>query len=388
MINRKLKLLQWADRLLGPYLSSRTKPKARALSHSDAGRPVSRDAVRRLLVIRPGGLGDAVLCQPMLKAFREFYSAARIDLLVETRNAGVYGIDRMYDRIFCYDSNPVSVWRSLRQTDYDLIVDTEQYHHLSSYIANALRPKYFCGFDTLGRNRLQTHSIGYSEEEYEVCAFNRLAEAVIGEAVPFDVEQPFVTVNSNALDDEMSELMRARDRETVVIAPVAAGACKSWPAERYAEVARRLIEKNYFVILVGGTDAENAATIISTRNAADNLLNLTGKTTLAQTAGILQNSRLLISADTGVMHLAYGVGTPTVALFGSGLHHKWAPPGQHHRIVRKGLSCSPCTRLGYTPPCPYDVACMKEINVTNVQTPIENLLGWSGTSVEEFLADE
>ena len=187
MIHRKLKLLQWADRLLGHYLISRTKPKARALSDADAGRPVSRDAVRRLLVIRPGGLGDAVLCQPMLRAFRTFYDAAQIDLLVETRNAGAHGIDRLYDRIFCYDRDPVTVWRSLRQTDYDLIVDTEQYHHLSSIMANSLRPKNFCGFDTLARGRLQTHSISYSEEEYEVYAFNRLAEAVIGEPVPFNV---------------------------------------------------------------------------------------------------------------------------------------------------------------------------------------------------------
>lgn len=344
--------------------------------------------MRRLLVIRPGGLGDAILCQPMLRALRNFYDAARIDLLVETRNAGVYSIEKTYDRMFCYDHNPVRVWRSLHRADYDLIVDTEQYHHLSSLVANSLRPEYLCGFDTLGRTRLQTHSIGYSEEEYEVYAFNRLAEAVIGTPVPFDAEQPFLAVNSTALDWAASATTCAQGREIIAVAPTAAGIYKSWPAKRYAEVVRQLIDKNYFVILLGGNDAESAATLISSRATTDDLLSLAGKTTLAQTAGILRKSRLLISADTGVMHLAQSVGTPTVALFGPGLYRKWAPPGQHHRMVRKGLSCSPCTRAGYTPPCPHDVACMKEISVADVQTPVEDLLDRPVNCAGKFSTDE
>ncbi len=374
MIYRKLKLLQSADRLLGPYLYRHARPKVRALSRSDAGQPIPREAVHRLLVIRPGGLGDAILCQPMLQALRNFYGAARIDLLVETRNAGIHSIEKMYDRIFCYDANPVSVWRNLRQTNYDLIVDTEQYHHLSSLVANSLGPEYLCGFDTLDRGRLQTHSVDYSEDEYEVFAFNRLAEAVIGKPIPFDVEQPFMSINSHALGEFAPTITRANNRKIVVFAPAAAGAYKAWSSERYAEVARRLIDRNCFVILLGGKDAESTAQLICSGDTSQNILNLTGRTTLAQTAGILQRSRLLISADTGVMHLAYGVGVSTVSLFGPGLYKKWAPPAKRHRIVRKSLSCSPCTKFGVVPPCPYDAACMRDIEVDEVMRSAEELL--------------
>ena len=60
----------------------------------------------------------------------------------------------------------------LRTTDarYDLVVDTEQYHHLSTLLVNALRPRWLCGFDTLGRRRLHTHSVAHAEDTYEIAA--------------------------------------------------------------------------------------------------------------------------------------------------------------------------------------------------------------------------
>jgi ADP-heptose:LPS heptosyltransferase len=75
-----------------------------------------------------------------------------------------------------------------------------------------------------------------------------------------------------------------------------------------------------------------------------------------------------------VLHLAYAVGTPTVALFGPGLHRKWAPPAPRHRVVRLGLPCSPCTRSGRVPPCPIGIACMRDLGVAPVLAAAEELL--------------
>jgi ADP-heptose:LPS heptosyltransferase len=377
----KLKLLQSADRLLGPWLCRNLKPTAKKLKltidatdREQHSGPIPPEEVRRILVIRPGGLGDAALTYPLLRALRQGYPDARVDVLAEKRNAGIFEITDIVAKIHCYDSDmPAMLWR-LRGAQYDIIIDTEQFHHFSTILANFLRPGYLCGFDTLGRRRFQTHSVPYGEGTYEAQSFLDLAEAVLGPSYHFDPDRYFIDVKPEARTWAVKTMEATGERELAVIAPTASGSSRLWPAARYAEVTRWLIGRNYFVVLLGGQDGIEAAGYISTHNDSGRVLNLAGRTTLAQSAAVLRQARLLVSADTGVMHLAYGIGTPTVSLFGSGLHRKWAPPGRHHRIVRKGLPCSPCIQFGQLPPCPFDIACMRDLGAGDVIAAIEDLL--------------
>jgi ADP-heptose:LPS heptosyltransferase len=79
------------------------------------------------------------------------------------------------------------------------------------------------------------------------------------------------------------------------------------------------------------------------------------------------------------MHVAYGVGTPTVSLFGAGIQRKWAPAGGIHIAINKNVPCSPCTKFGYTPKCPYDVRCLSGITVEEVKESVVTLLARSLT---------
>ncbi len=350
------------------------KPATEAAGSMRHSGPVALKEVRRILVIRPGGLGDAALTVPMLQALRQGFPEAGIDVLVERRNAGVYEISDVVDEIYRYDSGALSVLRRLRNVQYDLVIDTEQFHHFSTVFANLLRPKFLCGFNTLGRSHLQTHSVPYSDDAYEVYSFLRLAESVLGSSINFDPDRPFIDVMPEA-QAWAAQAMEAKDaRAAAVIAPVAGGSSRLWPVARYAEVAEWLIGCGHYVVLLAGRDGIEAASKISHHCRPGAVLNLAGETTLAQSAAVLQQAGLSVSADTGVMHLAYGVGTPTVALFGSGSHLKWGPPGRDHRIVRNGLSCSPCIRFGRLPSCPHDFACMRELHAGDVIAAIEDLL--------------
>jgi ADP-heptose:LPS heptosyltransferase len=93
-----------------------------------------------------------------------------------------------------------------------------------------------------------------------------------------------------------------------------------------------------------------------------------------ETAAIISQLDLFATGDTGLMHIAYGVGTPTVSLFGAGIQKKWAPIGENHIAINKNLSCSPCTKFGYTPRCPYGVKCLSEITVEEVKEAVLKLL--------------
>ena len=380
----QLKAVRTCDKLIGALLLRYLRPNAR----SGKTGPVPAESVRRILIIRPGGLGDAVLTIPMITALKRSYTHATVDVLAETRNADVYRIGDLIDQVFRYDVSPIGQFTRLRKNRYDLVVDTEQFHRLSRVVANAMRPKYLCGFDTTDRGKFLTHDVTYDDSRYEGHSFLQLAEALIGAPVPFDVDRPFVEVSPEVRDWACEQLESIRERKIVAIMPVVGGRYKLWPVERYAEIADWLTGSGHAVVLLGGSDGADPARVIEAKNRSGHLLDLAGRTSLAQTAGILERSDLSLSADTGIVHLAYGVGTPTVALFGSGLHRKWAPPGRHHRIVRKGLACSPCTRMGYTPPCPYDVACMQEISVADVKASIEDLLGKPRDCAEKVLTDE
>ncbi|MCH7871203.1 MAG: glycosyltransferase family 9 protein, partial [Planctomycetes bacterium] len=234
---------------------------------------------------------------------------------------------------------------------------------------------FICGFDTIGRGRFQTHRVRYSEHLYEAESFLELASALIGEELHFDPDQPFLEVNQRWIDWADRKLATCgSDRPAAVIVPAASSPHRFWAPQRYAEVARRLCGRGFRVVVLGGADAVTAAGIIEAACDDGQVLNLAGRTSLAQTAGIVKRARLYVSADTGALHIAYGVGTPTVHMFGSGIQVKWAPRGGKYVVVNKGLPCSPCTRYGYTPPCPYGVACMDAITVEDVMRAIDEVL--------------
>jgi ADP-heptose:LPS heptosyltransferase len=129
-------------------------------------------------------------------------------------------------------------------------------------------------------------------------------------------------------------------------------------------------------VVVGGKEDRQQGEVIAGGGLG---LNLAGQTSLAETAAVIQKSSLLLSGDSGVLHLAVGLGTATVSLFGPGRAKKWAPQGDRHIVINRGLACSPCTTFGTTPPCPIDARCMRDITVDEVVNAVSMLLTSLGT---------
>lgn len=373
VVPRRLRLLQALDARVGSALVRSVRPRA-------TGPRGPLTAVSRVLLIRPGGLGDALLLWPLIDALRAAWPGAAFDVLAERRNAGAFALDPAHTgalRVLCYDESPWRAWRELRREPYDLVIDTEQYHALSSVLANALAPRWLCGFRTLGRERLQTHAADHDELCYEARAFLRLGDALLGRVLPFDPDAPFLSIGAAAAAfarEKVPDTGVGTGARIVALMPGAGGAYRRWAPERFAEVGEALAGRGCHLLLLGGGDAKAAAAAIEALLPAPQVTNLTGGTTLAQTAALLQRAALAISADTGVLHLAYGTGTPTVGLFGPGVFRQWAPPGARHRLVRAGLPCSPCTRSGRVPPCPHNVACMSRLDADAVLAAAESLL--------------
>ncbi len=144
-----------------------------------------------LLLIRPGGIGDAILLIPTLQYLRKIFPASSIDVLAEKRNAGSYDLCPEVDQVFCYDK--ARDFATVLRRRYDVIIDMEQWHRLSAIVARTIRSPMKIGFGTNDRSRLFTHSVDYSHERYELNSFLDLLASMEIEP-PAVIAPPFLTV--------------------------------------------------------------------------------------------------------------------------------------------------------------------------------------------------
>lgn len=330
----------------------------------------------RILVIRPGGIGDAVLLVPLLQQLQKRWPQARIDVLAEQRNAAIFTLCPLVDRIFRYDRG--ELFRVLR-TRYDLVIDTEQWHRLSAVVARQVSARVRIGFGSNERRQLFTHAVAYTHQRYEADSFFDLLRPLAIEP-PEEIASPFLVVPEPASRCAEQLLQPLAGQSFVVLFPGASIAERRWGADRFAQLAARLTSDGWPVVVIGGRDDRASADTII---AAAGGLNLAGQTSLPGSAAILARAGLLVSGDSGMLHVAVGLGRPTVALFGSGIAAKWAPRGAGHRVLNRELACSPCTRFGSTPPCPHGVRCLELISVDEVYQAATSLLtgrSMSGTA--------
>jgi lipopolysaccharide heptosyltransferase II len=323
--------------------------------------------INTILLIRPGGIGDAVLLIPAINVLRATYPDAAIDVLAEKRNSAVFRLSPHIRHIFCYDQ-PVELFRALRTT-YDMVIDTEQWHRLSAVIARMTRAPVLIGYATNERSRLFTHPTPYSQDDYEIDSFFRLLEPL--GIKPSEVSRPFLAVPGKATERGDTLLGEIKGRSSITIFPGASIRERQWGADKFGKVAEMLAALGVAVVVVGGGDDKGQGEVIV---ACGTGLNLAGRTSLSETAAVIQKSALLLSGDSGVLHIAVGLGVPTVSLFGPGRARKWAPRGERHMVIDKGLPCSPCTTFGTTPPCPVDAQCMNDITVDEVFNAVTVLL--------------
>lgn len=360
----KIKALKLFDRVFGKLFISLV------LSFKKQQAAIKPDTPERVLFIRPGGIGDAVLLIPALQAFKSSFPTATVDMLCEKRNAEVFTMSDVVRQIYLYDRGFDLI--ACLKNKYDTVIDTEQWHRLSAVVGYLTGAHVRIGFNTNERGNLFTYKHPYSHDVYEVYSFFHLIEPLLQEKPSFDEDVPFI--ESPGLPERLSALLQktSGNNQFIAIFPGASVEERRWGGENFGRTAEKFRKKGYQIVIFGSVcDSHDAETI---KKYVHDSLDLTGKTSLREVAGILKQCSLLITADSGLMHLAYATGTPTVSLFGSGIEKKWAPRREKHIVLNSHLDCSPCTTFGYTPRCHKQVECLHAITVDQVYTAAEQIL--------------
>ncbi len=160
------------------------------------------------------------------------------------------------------------------------------------------------------------------------------------------------------------------------LAPGAAHATKRWPVAHWSALADRLRADGYHPIVVGGPDDRGLAQQLTGGNGGENAaVSAAGECSLQETGALLARARIVVSGDTGVMHMATGVGTPVVALFGPTVgQFGFLPYRARSVVLERALDCRPCSATG-TAVCPLGHhRCLEDITPAEVVAAVHALV--------------
>lgn len=321
---------------------------------------------QQILIVAPSWVGDAVLSQPVLALLQAQAPGCEIDVLAPTWVAPLY---RRMAQVRTVITSPfrhgdlalASRWRlggSLRNARYERAVV------LPNTLKSALAPWFAgipCRTGYLGEQR---YGVLNDVRRNPVGKRERLVDHYA--ALVKEKEEPTPEPKLQAHPEARTQLLRKLDIETtqavVVMCPGAEyGPAKRWPAEHFAELARRLLADGYTVWLVGSpNDAAIGAAIAAQATQARNLC---GRTTLEGAIDLISCASNVVTNDSGLMHVAAALGVPLVALFGSSSPDYTPPLSRWAHVARIAIECSPC----FQRECPLGhFRCLKELSPERV----------------------
>ncbi len=336
-----------------------------------------------ILIVKTSAIGDVIHTLPALNALRRKYPESRIDWLVEEAAADVVIGHRALDavlvsrrkawirdlkqgRVLAAYRGFAGFVKKLRVTEYDLLIDFQGLLKSGIFVGLA-RAKRKVGFGK-GMEHAECSYLFLNEPIPPVNMDQHAAirELLLLKAIGIESEEIVFDLPVTDEQREKIEYLLAAEgidpaKPLVAINPMTTWETKHWRNDRFARVADALLDKGMAVVFSGGP--QDVRGIEEIRGAmVGKAASLAGRTTLKELAALYERVAVLITTDTGPMHLAAAAGAPVVALFGPTAPWRTGPFGEGHRILRADIACSPCLKRQ----CDRDHACMTQITVDQV----------------------
>ena len=353
----------------------------------------------KILIVKTSAIGDVTHTLPALNCLRKAWPDARIDWLVEEAASdlvlGHHAVDNILVskrkqwvnglRSRAWLQNLKAIFRFLRQLReirYDLVIDFQGLLK-SGMMVGLSRGKRKVGFGR-GMQHAECSYVFLNERlpavDMEVHALQRELLLLEGIDVPC-AEVVFDLPVSDQDRQQVRELLGENDQDRkdvakplVAINPQTKWESKLWENDRFAQVADHLVAQGCRVVFTGGPPDRIVIEKIQ-ESMKKSSLNLAGRSSLKTLAALYERADMVISTDTGPMHIAAAAGTPVVALFGPTAPWRTGPYGKKHQVLRTGISCSPCFKRQCPLPEDQKKRCMKEISVDQVVAAAFKLLG-------------
>lgn len=287
-------------------------------------RRVRPQSIRRVGFLRTGGIGDAVLLSGVIQDVAA-RGGVEVHLFTGEANAAAGRLIPGVSRVTALPmTRPHAAIRRIRETPLDLLIDSGSWPRIDALLTAMAHARWTVGFRTRGQHRHYAYDVvvDHSPSLHEVENFRRLAEAA-GYATG---ALPILADGETLGDDD-------RPRGDYVVCHMWSGGFrgrhKEWPAEHWASLIACLLEWGYTVLLTGGPETSDATARFrhSLPGPGAGVCNVSGRFSLGQTLTLLRGSRLVVSVNTGIMHMAAAAGVPVLSLEGPVPVHRWGPLG-------------------------------------------------------------
>ena len=330
--------------------------------------------MKNILLIRLSSLGDVVLTTPAIRAVRAHFPDAYIAMLVAKQSADVLRENPHLNEIITYDrlakdkdtGEMLRVIRHLRERKFTMAIDLQRKFRTELLM-------YFSGAaERVGQGRLCTVRLQEQGNKHATAHYFDLLHAV---GIPAVDQRLELFLAESERIDAAKRFNTAGVSEMALnigLFPGAGWKLREWMPERFAAIGDRLVAQfNANVLVFGGSkETKLVQTVVDLMDAP--AIPFAGNLQIRQLAACIEQCDLFLTNDTGPMHIAAAVGTPTVSLFGPGNHIRFQPLGTLHQTIRHDVPCSPCKQ--FTNKC-KDNICMKGIAVDEVWQSISRALG-------------
>lgn len=327
----------------------------------------------RILLIKPGAIGDLLQLSPVIRAIKSRHPHARISMLVGNKaSIDLYRYNPLVDELLVFDKRGehrswrsfYKLWKELKQRQFDLIINFQRSNLKAWLLAIAAFP---C-----------TVLVYHKAKGRIVHAVVNHLETIASLGIdPYSADQN-LELHTGPDDvrwaDQLLTAINPASGPLIALNLGASHPVNRWATSHFTELADRLhATLGAIVLLVGGnTDISLADQVLSAVTAP--VQNLVDQTTLLQLGELLRRCSVVVSADTGPMHMATAVRTPVVALFGAADPARTGPVGDNHIVLQAvGLPCVPCRSrsCNHTP----KQECMNLISVDMVFEAVRMQLG-------------
>lgn len=338
---------------------------------------------QNILIIKPSSLGDIAQTLPVAKVLKTHFPNVEISWLVNKEYVELLRLFPFIDKIMPFNRSGWRNIRYLRRTvkefvkcikdiraqRFSMVIDLQGLFR-SGFVTALSKASLKVGFG----NAREYASIFYNKRIYpgpdKINAQERylsIVEEIYGirqwAGLSNEVNIP------GKIEDWAEKVWGAYDKVRIVLNPGGRWDTKRWPVYKYAGLINELNNKYKAKILLIG-DKNDCTTAIDMLNRIDSPVeDLIGKTTLTGLVAILNKCNILITNDSGPMHIADYLGKPVVAIFGPTDPNKTGPLGQKNKILRANIPCSPCFRRRCS-----NLKCMEGISVKDIINAVEDLL--------------
>lgn len=303
---------------------------------------IHKENIKNILVVRNDRFGEFLLNIPAFRALKETFTHARLIIVVDPYVREIAQSLPFIDEIIEWDRGRHALLEKLRfigllrKKDIDMAVilnPSRDFNIITTLAGIPIRAGYDRKWGFLLTHKIKDKK--HLGEKHEVEYNLELASLV--EAKTND-NALSVSIDNNIINDLLRDTGIKDYDNLIALHPWTSDPLKQWPAEYFYALAQRLIrELNLKVLIIGGPQDSGKDIYFSKNLLGDNLINMAGRTTLMQLAAILKRCKLLISGDSGPVHLACAVNTRALAIFRNDIPGKspgrWGPWGEGHIIV-------------------------------------------------------